>query len=225
MINDVFFDLFFTLIKPDYPQYHNEFTILNLSMSEWEKYAEDNLLYQERALGLVKSESEIINKITENIPFPITISAKEEVLNARINRMKNALLNIPEEITSVLSALKQRNIKLGIISNADVIDCKYWHNSILFPFFDSTIFSCNVGILKPNRQIYELALHSLNVLPSDCIYIGDGGSNELYGAKSVGMKTIFTESLIVKDSVERNNILKYADYHVDNFIDILNYIK
>ena len=50
MIKAIYFDLFFTLIIPAYEKTNSEFDILGLSMSEWEKYAEDASLYHERAL-------------------------------------------------------------------------------------------------------------------------------------------------------------------------------
>ena len=48
MIKAIFFDLFFTLIIPVYEKENNEFDILDLSVHEWEEYAENDSLYQER---------------------------------------------------------------------------------------------------------------------------------------------------------------------------------
>ncbi|MBQ3601525.1 MAG: HAD-IA family hydrolase, partial [Lachnospiraceae bacterium] len=171
MIKAIYFDLFFTLIVPTYSKANNEFDILDLSANEWENYAESDVLYQERALGLVKSEKDIIDKIVSTIPFDISDIQKEKVLLARENRMKAALKNVSMDIIDVLKKLKDKNIKLGLISNADVIDCKYWNQSQLSPIFDDVIFSCNVGVLKPNRKIYELAMQHLNVLPSECMFV------------------------------------------------------
>lgn len=224
MIKAIYFDLFFTLIIPAYDKANSEFDILGLSMSEWEKYAEDASLYHERALGLVKSETEIIDKIIAGIPFDVNDIQKEKVLAAREKRMKDALQNISEDIIDVLKKLKSQNIKIGLISNADMIDCKYWKQSKLFPFFDDAVFSCHAGLLKPDRHIYELAMHNLNVLPEECLYVGDGGSEELYGAKSAGMRTVFTEALETKSSEKRNSIMAYADYHVNHFAEILDCI-
>lgn len=224
MIKAVYFDLFFTLIIPAYDKMNNEFSILDLSMQEWEKYAELDSLYQERALGLVKSEIEIIDKIIANLPYNVTAIQKEKILSAREKRMQDALQNIPEDITDVLKELKSRNIKIGLISNADIIDCKHWKQSKLFPFFDDAVFSCHVGLLKPDRHIYELAMQRLNVVPNECLFVGDGGSKELYGAKSAGMKTVFTEVLERKSDEQKISIMKYADYHVDSFSEILNCI-
>ena len=224
MIKALYFDLFFTLIVPTYQNKDNEFGILNLSVAEWENYAENDVLYKERALGLIASEEVIIDKIISTIPFNVSRSQKEKVLLAREDRMKSALQNVSIDIIDTLKSIKDKNVKLGLISNADVIDCKHWNQSQLSTLFDDAIFSCNVGMLKPDRRIFELAMNRLNVLPSECMFIGDGGSNELYGAKSVGMKTIFTEALEVKTDKKRISIMEYADYHVKHFREILNCI-
>ncbi len=110
--------MFFTLIIPAYDKENNEFEIVNLSMHEWEKYAEADFLYQERALGLVKSEVEIIEKIVANIPFNISDIQKEKLLIARENRMKTALQSVSDNIINVLKVLKSKNIKIGLACNA-----------------------------------------------------------------------------------------------------------
>ena len=65
MIKAIYFDLFFTLIIPTYETENSEYSILNLSIDEWEKYAENEMLYRERALGLVKTEVDKIISIDE----------------------------------------------------------------------------------------------------------------------------------------------------------------
>lgn len=112
MMKAIYFDLFFTLIVPRYEKENNEFTILGITAEEWEHYAENDALYRERALGLVKSEEEIIEKILAKIPFEITEVQKKDILLARENRMKNALKNISSDVLEVLKELKTRGIKL-----------------------------------------------------------------------------------------------------------------
>ena len=224
MFKAIFFDLFFTLIVPAYENVNNEFNILNMSVDEWEQYAENDLLYRERALGLVKTEAEIIEKIVSLIPFEVSVLQKEQVLLAREKRMKAALETVSKEIPDALQKIKSMDIKLGLISNADCIDCKYWNQSPLFQCFDDAVFSCDVGLLKPDRQIYELAMERLNVSPEQCLFVGDGGSNELCGAKSAGMRTVFSEMLETKSSERRNAIIKYADYHVRHINELFDYL-
>lgn len=224
MIKAIYFDLFFTLIVPAYEKINNEYDILNLSVSEWEQYAENDMLYHERALGFVKSEIEIIDKIISLIPFEVSVVQKEQVLFAREQRMKNALTKISKEVLDTLQKLKSKDIKLGLISNADCIDCKYWNQSPLFKYYDDSVFSCNVGLLKPDRQIYELAMQRLHVSPEQCLFVGDGGSNELCGAKTAGMGTVFSEMLEKKNVEQRKSIVKYADYHIKHINELFNYL-
>jgi putative hydrolase of the HAD superfamily len=56
--------------------------------------------------------------------------------------------------------------------------------------FDIAVFSCTEGVKKPDLQIYKLAAEKLGVRPEDCLYIGDGSSNELTGAAAVGMHPV-----------------------------------
>lgn len=223
MTKAIFFDLFFTLINPRYSDI-NEYNVVGISAMEWEKYAEDSTLYRERALGNVRTEKEIIDRIVDIMPCNLNELQKKEILQRREERMKRALLTIDNKILDTLRKLYDKDVKIGLISNADMIDSKQWDKSPLSEFFDIAIFSCNVGILKPEPEIYKLAMDRLGSKPEDSIFIGDGGSDELYGAKMAGMKTIFTEYLERKSSDKIERIKLYADYHVDSFDELLKYI-
>ena len=224
MIKAIFFDLFFTLITPAYEKADNEYDILGLSAKEWEHYAEDCILYQERALGHIRTEAEIIEKIMSLLPFEPDSIQRANVLCAREMRMKKALQQVSDDILTVLQRLESMNLKLGLISNADTIDCKYWNQSPLCPYFDEVIFSCDVGLLKPDPKIYELAMRHLDMTPEQCLFVGDGGSNELYGAQAAGMKTAFSEMLETKTREQKKAIIRYADYHVNHLNELFRYV-
>ena len=78
-------------------------------------------------------------------------------------------------------------IRLGLISNTEGSAVLDWANSPLSGFFEVTVFSNMVGMVKPDPHIYQHACQNLGVAPSDCIFIGDGNSDELRGAAQVGM--------------------------------------
>ena len=223
MTKAVFFDLFFTLIYPYY-SFENEYDIIDISSSEWESYAENTILYEERARGKIRNEREIINRIVNIMPYKVTEEQKRKILLKREERMKRALLSIDDQVLEILGRVRKKGIKIGLISNADIIDIKYWNDSPLSALFDSVIFSCDVGILKPEIEIYQLAMKRLNVKPEESIFIGDGGSNELFGARRAGMKTIFCEYLECKSKIQKQMIMKYSDHHIESFYDILKYI-
>lgn len=223
MIKAVFFDLFFTLVYPHCLD-ENEYDVIGISLSEWEKYAENDALYNERASGKIKTERKIIDKIVDTMPYKVSEEQKQMILQRREERMRKALLTIDDKILDTISQVRFKGVKTGLISNVDIIDSKYWDESPLSELFDIVVFSCDVGTLKPQKEIYSLAMNKLNILPENSIFIGDGGSNEIFGAKSAGMKTIFTEYLERKSESQRKKIIKYADYHIDNFDELLKYI-
>jgi len=58
--------------------------------------------------------------------------------------------------------------------------------------FHSAIFSYDVGARKPEPDIYHTALTGLGLTASECIFVGDGGSDEHIGAQQVGLRSVLT---------------------------------
>lgn len=216
--------MFFTLIIPKYESYLNEYDVLDITKSEWELYAENDALYHERALGKISDKIEIIQKIVSIMPFHVTEQQQREILIRRQKRMKSALMSVDKCILDTLTLLHNRGIKLCLISNADKIDCEYWKTSPLADIFDEAIFSCDAGILKPDKKIYDYATERLKVEPNNSIFVGDGGSDELNGAKQAGMQTVFSEYLDKKDEAKAYKLRFDSDYHIEKFGELVNII-
>ncbi|OPJ62863.1 HAD family hydrolase [Clostridium oryzae] len=224
MLDTIFFDLFHTLVTLDGNNSRNEYDVLNISKDEWEKYAEDKELYFLRATGKEKDPRKIIESIIDKMGLEVKDDEIDEILELRKRKFERSLLNIDTAILDVLKDIKKKGIKLCLISNADTIDVMYWKQSPLSNLFDEAIFSYEVGYLKPQAEIYNLALKSMNTIPERSIFVGDGGSDELKGAKELGIKTIFTRYLIEKEEEEYRKIKQFADYYVQDFNEILSAI-
>ena len=97
------------------------------------------------------------------------------------------LPHVEPEILDMLNEIATSGIRLGLVSNTDGSEILDWANSPLSDFFEVTIFSNVIGMVKPDPDIYQHACENLGVAPSDCIFIGDGNSDELRGAAQVGM--------------------------------------
>ena len=221
-INVVFFDLFFTLVTPKYSDLRNENDVLRITKAQWEKYAEDNELYVKRATGKEKSPQKIIESIIRKMKIKVNACEKKEILKLREERFKKSLIDVDLTILNVLLDIKKKGTKLCLLSNADIIDVMHWQKSPLNNLFDDTIFSYEVGFLKPQTEIYKIALKKMNVNPDNYIFIGDGGSDELKGAKQLGIKTILTGYLLKRDKEEHNTIKEFADYYIEDFNEIKN---
>ena len=56
-------------------------------------------------------------------------------------------------------------------------------------FFEVIIISAEVGITKPNTEIYKKALEALSIAPSEAIFIDDNPNNT-QGARKCGIDAI-----------------------------------
>jgi putative hydrolase of the HAD superfamily len=65
-----------------------------------------------------------------------------------------------------------------------------WAETAFADLFDSTVFSCSVGLRKPDPRIYRLALDELGVEAEEAMFVGDGANDELAGAERTGMRAV-----------------------------------
>ncbi len=56
---------------------------------------------------------------------------------------------IPDENLNALRQLREAGYRLGLISNADVMEVAAWPDCPAAGFFDASVFSCEVGCVKP----------------------------------------------------------------------------
>ncbi|MCM1991516.1 HAD family hydrolase [Oceanirhabdus seepicola] len=218
----VFFDLFFTLANPVYSDdsIENEYNILTIEKRIWEEVSEKQ--YYERGIGQLKDPYIIVQNIAFEINSEISKDKLIQATKARINRFKKCLLEIDSDTINTISKIKGLQKKIGLISNADCIDKLGWMDSPLVNYFDTSIFSCDVGAMKPDKRIYEVALNSIKEHSSDCLYVGDGGNSELKTAKELGMTTVLTTNHIKSLWPEKiSEIEKYADYKIDGLNELL----
>jgi HAD superfamily hydrolase (TIGR01509 family) len=93
------------------------------------------------------------------------------------------------EALAALQRLHDRGIRLAVVSNAFAEDVGAWPQSAMAPLFAAAVFSCDVGMAKPQPEIYLEALRRLRVEAAESIFIGDGGDDELLGAERAGLRT------------------------------------
>ena len=88
------------------------------------------------------------------------------------------------------------------------------------------MFSCSVGLKKPDPRIYQLAANRLEVEPESCLHIGDGGSNELTGASKVGMHPVLIR-IPSEDSADAYRI-DWEEWHgltISSLKDVLTLLR
>jgi putative hydrolase of the HAD superfamily len=92
----------------------------------------------------------------------------------------------------VLDMLRAHGHPMALISNATSDTAEAWPHSPFAERFDVAVFSCDVGLAKPDPAIYRAAADRLGADPAECVFVGDGADEELAGAAAVGMTTLRT---------------------------------
>jgi len=104
----------------------------------------------------------------------------------------NAIISKAETIP-VLRALRESDLRIGLISDCAVDVPMIWKSCVFGRYIDYAVFSCEHGWSKPDVRLYVKACEGLGVSADECVYVGDGNSNELAGALNAGMLPILLE--------------------------------
>lgn len=112
------------------------------------------------------------------------------IIDKRIRTKSLCFEYVNPDVYLLLDHLKTMGLRLAIISNCSSEEVNVIRQSKLYKYFDLLVLSYEVKMQKPEIRIYKEGANRLGVTADECIFIGDGVSNELEGAKMAGMKAI-----------------------------------
>lgn len=121
----------------------------------------------------------------------------DEVIASRLELTRGALVPVDGAVDTI-AELRRRGLRTGLISNCSEEVALVWDTTPFASLFDVAIFSATAGCIKPDREIYELALAELGVVASEALFVGDGANEELRGAGDVGMTPVLVELDVVR---------------------------
>ncbi len=95
-----------------------------------------------------------------------------------------------EDAVPVLRELCNRGLAVCVVSDCGPETREIWHDLPFSKFVDRPVLSCDVGERKPHLVLYQLAAARMGIALDKCLYVGDGGSRELTGARAAGMHPV-----------------------------------
>jgi putative hydrolase of the HAD superfamily len=124
---------------------------------------------------------------------------------------------VPDGTGELLATLKKK-YRLAMISNADGRAEAKTVQFGLREHLEFVIDSAIVGVEKPDKKIFELALAKLNVAPERAVYVGDVYSIDVVGAHAAGLQAILldktlppkTDCVVCQSVFELPEILKHG---------------
>lgn len=110
-----------------------------------------------------------------------------------------------DEMKELIIKLR-KNYRLAILSNSDFLNFQNFIKRGWCKYFDVLILSHELGIVKPQKEIYEIAVEKLNVKPEECLFTDDQ-EDCLKPARKMGMATIlFKSAPQLKEELQKKDI-------------------
>ena len=136
-------------------------------------------------------------------------------------KVQQSFLDPYPNVVPTLLALKQRGIKIGIVTDAPRL--KAWMRITelrLQDFFDVVVAYGDVSETKPSRMPFEKALELLHMKPEEVLMVGDMPEKDVKGAQALGMKACFARYGWVHGEKPQTS----ADYEIDSIEEILQVV-
>ncbi|GAB6135763.1 TIGR02253 family HAD-type hydrolase [Thermococcus prieurii] len=100
-------------------------------------------------------------------------------------------LHVYPDVVPTLEWLKGNGYRLGVVTSGPEYQRLKLELTGLDKYFDVIVTREDVKAIKPEPKIFLHALERLGVEPGEALYVGDSLSQDVYGAKHVGMTAVW----------------------------------
>lgn len=219
----VIFDMFETLITHyNSPLYFGTQMAKDTGIPEDEFQSLWRPTEYERTIGKLSLEETLETILRKNHCYSQALL--KEIVEKRTAAKEECFRNLHTEIIPMLSTLKKKGYLVGLISNCFSEEAQVIRESELFPYFDAVYLSYEQGIQKPDEEIFHRCMNELDVKAEECVYVGDGGSDELETARQLGMEAV-QAAWYLKEGTSQPSKRKQDFMQLDRPLDVLNIVN
>lgn len=174
--------------------------IYGVSVNEIMKHS---YLAEQLGLGEI-SEEDYWKQLSDSLEKPVPENAKDFWRNDFRNS-----LPLRSDIIQFVDELNESGLKTALLSNTIPPHAEVMRDIDSLDRFDLAVLSPEVGVRKPDKEIYKITLDRLGVEPEESIFIDDREEN-VEAAEKLGISTVLaknTQQIIedVKTLLEANN--------------------
>ena len=177
---NIIFDLFGVLVRFDTEGYYALHCISCEDQHILQREVYRSLEFAMGDRGTITDE-EAVAAICARVPDRL-----HEAVHDFIYRQNHALVPIPG-MEGLLQDLKRDGLRLFLLSNTSKAFHRFRSKIPGIELFDDTMISADVGLVKPDPAIFQLACEQFGIVPSESAFIDDTPINA-EAAQYVGMK-------------------------------------
>ncbi len=184
-IQAVFFDMGGVIIRTEYQAPRERLAErLNMTYEDLSKIVFESDTGRKASIGAVSTEAHW-EAVTRRLGLPASQAeaVRDEFFAGDV---------IDRSLLDFIRSLRPR-YRTGIISNAWPDMREYVVKNKFEDAFDTLVVSAEVGVMKPDPQIYRIALEQVKVRAEQAVFIDDMPEN-VEGARALGMQGIRFES-------------------------------
>lgn len=176
--------------------------------------------FQDRSVGVYDTIEHNIIHVCNQLGLSPSPAAVQRAAAQRYAFIRDTITP-SQAVIDTLATLKDMGLRLGLISNCGPDVPELWPQVPLAQHMDTALFSCRERLQKPASELYHRACQRLQQIPSACIYVGDGSSEELTGAGRVGMVPVLKRTNLenVYDHV-RPEVASWQGHAVDEIREL-----
>ena len=205
-IKNIIFDLGVVLIDLDVGRSEKAFRqFLDGQYEHAYKWLTENEVFLNFEKGIISGESFInaLQRAVTPVPDPKLI----------INAWNALLVGIPKRRLTLLRKLKQQ-YRLFLLSNTNTIHLTWIRNHVKREhrvddfdayFFEKTYYSFELGMRKPEEDIFDFVLEDAGILASETLFIDDKREN-VEAARKMGI-----QAMLLPDGVDVTALVSRLD--------------
>lgn len=198
-IDTIIFDFGGVLINIDYHRTIEAFKELGIEDFE-ERYsqADQGSLFTDLEVGKISTQG-FVNDLLRSLPSGTSPNKVVHAWNAMI-------LDVPKSTVDLLKSL-QGKYRLFLLSNTNEIhipkamsEWKKTSKDDFYDCFEHVYLSHEMGLRKPNEEIFRRVCVEQNIQPENALFIDDSAQH-IIGARKIGLNTFHLTSEIALSSL------------------------
>ncbi len=143
----------------------------SITSSAYIKKVYHNSIFTQYDLGLIEREDLII-RLSEKYHEPVEVV--REFMDNRCLKEHNVIF---EPMINLIKELRENGIKTYILSNMGKDMSEALMDGLGKENFDDIVYSCDVHMIKPNKEIFKYAIERFKINPEESLFVDDTEHN------------------------------------------------